>query len=84
MALQEFEAVDREAQRKKNIVRAVERVAERLGNTPAICRKSYVHPAVLDSYLDALLITHSSSASNTSSPARSKTSGPRRRPCSAC
>jgi DNA topoisomerase-1 len=56
MALQEFESVDSDAQKKKNVVRAVERVAERLGNTPAICRKSYVHPAVLDSYLDGSLI----------------------------
>jgi DNA topoisomerase I len=56
MALQEFEQVDAEAQKKKNIVRAVERVAERLGNTPAVCRKSYVHPAVLDSYLDGSLL----------------------------
>jgi DNA topoisomerase-1 len=56
MALQEFEAVDSEAQKKKNIVRAIERVSERLGNTPSVCRKSYVHPAVLDSYLDGTMI----------------------------
>ncbi|MBK9710244.1 MAG: DNA topoisomerase IB [Kouleothrix sp.] len=56
MALQEFEAVDSEAQARKNIVRAIERVSERLGNTPSICRKSYVHPAVLDSYLDGSLV----------------------------
>ena len=56
IALQEFEAIDSEAQRKKNIVRAVESVAERLGNTPAVCRKSYVHPAVLDCYLDGTLL----------------------------
>jgi DNA topoisomerase I len=56
MALQEFESVDADAQKKKNVVRAIERVAERLGNTPAVCRKSYVHPAVLDSYLDGTLL----------------------------
>ena len=33
----------------------METVAERLGNTPAICRKSYVHPAVVDSYLEGTL-----------------------------
>ena len=27
-------------------------MAERLGNTPAVCRKCYVHPAVLDAYLE--------------------------------
>jgi DNA topoisomerase-1 len=35
---------------KKNIAAALERVAARLGNTPAICRKAYVHPAVLETY----------------------------------
>ena len=52
LALDEFEAFDSEAQAKKNIVRAIEEVAKRLGNTPAISRKSYVHPAVLDAYVD--------------------------------
>jgi DNA topoisomerase-1 len=56
LALQEFEAFDSEAQAKKNIVRAVERVAERLGNTPTVCRKCYVHPAVLDAYLDGSMV----------------------------
>jgi len=36
---------------KARIARALERVAARLGNTPTICRKSYVHPAILDAYL---------------------------------
>jgi DNA topoisomerase-1 len=40
---------------KRNVVRAMEAVASRLGNTPAICRKSYVHPAVVDAYLDGSL-----------------------------
>jgi DNA topoisomerase-1 len=35
---------------KKNIVRAVKRVAEQLGNTPTVCRGSYIHPTVLKSY----------------------------------
>jgi len=52
MALDEFRKVDSKAQAKRNIVRAIEIVARRLGNTPAICRKCYVHPAVIDSYLD--------------------------------
>jgi DNA topoisomerase-1 len=34
---------------------AICEVARRLGNTPAICRKSYVHPAVVDSYLEGSL-----------------------------
>ena len=36
----------------RNIVAAIKDVALRLGNTPAVCRASYVHPAVLDAYLD--------------------------------
>jgi DNA topoisomerase-1 len=52
MALQEFEKFDSEAQAKKNIVRAIEAVSEKLGNTPSVCRKCYVHPAVLDAYLE--------------------------------
>jgi DNA topoisomerase I len=51
-ALREFSAVDSEAQAKRNVVRAVEHVAEWLGNTPAVSRKSYVHPSVIDAYLD--------------------------------
>jgi DNA topoisomerase I len=35
---------------KKNIVRAVSAVADRLGNTPSVCRSSYIHPKVLTAY----------------------------------
>jgi DNA topoisomerase-1 len=56
MALQEFTEMDDEAGRKKAIVRAIETVAERLGNTPTVCRACYVHPDVLDSYLDGSLV----------------------------
>ena len=52
IALQEFEAFDSQVQAKKNIVRAIESVASRLGNTPSVCRKCYVHPGVLDAYLE--------------------------------
>lgn len=40
---------------KKNIVQAIKTVASHLGNRPATCRKYYVHPAVLDAYLDESL-----------------------------
>jgi DNA topoisomerase-1 len=33
-------------------VQAIEAVARLLGNTPAICKKCYVHPAIIDSYLN--------------------------------
>ncbi|MEJ7762000.1 MAG: hypothetical protein WKF80_04330 [Thermomicrobiales bacterium] len=55
-ALQEFGAVDSEAQAKQNILRAIEAVAARLGNTRTICRKCYVHPAVLDAYSDGSML----------------------------
>ena len=51
-ALSELEEFDSEAQGKGNVVRAVEAVAEHLGNTPAISRSSYVHPSVIEAYLD--------------------------------
>ncbi len=56
MALAEFEHVDSQAAMKKNVKAAIEKVASRLGNTPTICRKCYVHPHVLDSYLDGRLL----------------------------
>jgi DNA topoisomerase-1 len=56
MALQEFEKFDSQAQARKNILRAIETVAKQLGNTPSICRKCYVHPAVLESYLDGAML----------------------------
>ena len=55
LALREFEAFDSEAAAKRNIARAIEQVAGRLGNTVSICRKCYVHPDVLDAYLDGTL-----------------------------
>jgi DNA topoisomerase I len=57
LALTEFEKYDSEAQAKKNVVRAVEHVAKQLGNTPAICRKCYIHPEVIQSYLSGDLAT---------------------------
>jgi DNA topoisomerase-1 len=45
-----------QAQAKRNIVSAVEKVAQRLGNTKAVCRKCYIHPAVLNAYLDGNLV----------------------------
>jgi DNA topoisomerase I len=54
--LQEFEAFQSQTQAKKNVVQAIKDVAEHLGNTPAVCRKCYVHPAVLDTYFSGGLI----------------------------
>ncbi len=43
------------AKRKRNVVAAVEATARRLGNTVAVCRKCYIHPAVVEAYLDGSL-----------------------------
>jgi len=54
--LRDFEAFDSDTQAKRNIVRAVESVAKRLGNTKAVCRKCYIHPAIFDAYMDRTLL----------------------------
>ena len=54
--LQEFKEFDSQAAAKRNVVRAIEHVAGRLGNTKAVCRKCYIHPAVIDAYLEKGLI----------------------------
>jgi DNA topoisomerase-1 len=55
-ALQEFASFDTKVQAKRNIVRTIEEVAKRLGNTTSVCRKCYVHPAVIEAYLDGTLL----------------------------
>ena len=42
----------REAER--NMIRAIDAVAKRLGNTRAVCRKYYVHPGLVRAYLQGL------------------------------
>ena len=56
MALQAQDAFENKTQAKKNVKDAISAVAKILGNTPAVCRKCYVHPAVLETYLDGDLI----------------------------
>jgi DNA topoisomerase-1 len=56
VALREFEKFDSQTQAKRNLVRAIESVAAKLGNTPAICRKCYVHPAIMEAYLDGAML----------------------------
>lgn len=51
-ALAGFDIDADETAARSNIVSAIESVAKHLGNTPAICRKCYVHPAVIDAYMD--------------------------------
>jgi len=44
------------AQARQNVVKAIESVAKRLGNTKDVCRKCYIHPAIVDAYLDGVTI----------------------------
>ncbi len=54
-ALQEIKSFDSQAAAKRNIKAAIEKVAAKLGNTVTVCRKCYVHPELIDSYLDGTL-----------------------------
>jgi DNA topoisomerase-1 len=56
MALNELESFDSAAQAKRNLRAAIEKVSGKLGNTQTICRKCYVHPEVLNSYMDGNLV----------------------------
>jgi len=56
LALRETAEFASQTEARRNIVRAIESVAERLGNTPAVCRKCYVHPGVLGAYLGGTVV----------------------------
>jgi DNA topoisomerase-1 len=56
VALKSLHVLETEAGTKKNVLRAIEAVAKMLGNTPSICRKCYIHPAIFDGYLDGSLL----------------------------
>lgn len=56
MTLSELQSFDNAAQAKRNLRSAIEKVSARLGNTPTICRKCYIHPEVLNSYMDGNLV----------------------------
>lgn len=56
MALHDLGDYQTMAQAKRNVRRAIEQVAAQLRNTPAVCRKCYVHPAILNAYLDHKLL----------------------------
>jgi DNA topoisomerase-1 len=57
LALRALRSLEHEtaAEAKRNVVQAIESVAKALGNTKAVCRKCYVHPAVIDGYLQGSL-----------------------------
>ena len=57
LALQEFEEFADKGTAAHNVAEAVKVVAEKLGNTPAVSRKSYIHPAVIEAYFDGDMLS---------------------------
>jgi DNA topoisomerase I len=56
LALKDCQGFKSQTEGKRNIVKAIEAVASKLGNTRSICRKCYIHPAVIDAYLDGTML----------------------------
>jgi DNA topoisomerase I len=54
--LEELGTFESETQAKKNVVQAIKAASTELGNTPAICRKCYVHPGIIDAYMNGSLL----------------------------
>ncbi len=55
LTLEKFPACKNQTEAKRNVSQAIKCVSSVLGNTPAVCRKCYVHPFILDAYLDQSL-----------------------------
>jgi DNA topoisomerase-1 len=72
MALSAIGPFSNEVQAKSNVRRAIEAVATRLGNTPAVCRKCYVHPEIVACYMEgALPVVHAEGNGSLRGPGRS-------------
>lgn len=50
LALKELGGAETQTEKKKKVVEALDKVAERLGNTRAVCKKYYVHPLIISLY----------------------------------
>ena len=64
LAARAFAALGEEAASPTNLKRAVEEVAKQLGNTPTVCRNCYIHPDIVDSYLDGSLVEQMASTAD--------------------
>ena len=62
-ALQRAGGFNSQREGKSKMLGAIDRVAEQLNNTRAVCRKYYIHPAVLESYLEGTLVEELSPSS---------------------
>src|SRR5689334_10538172 len=56
IALRQFGPFTSDKKAKANIVAAIDEISKRLGNTRAVCRKYYVHPAIIDAYMEGVTI----------------------------
>lgn len=54
-ALRELASFESETEAKRKVISAIDQVANRLGHTRAVCRRSYVHPAIIESFIDGTL-----------------------------
>lgn len=77
-ALLEVGTCETEKEAGKAVVEAVKRVAGQLGNRPAICRKYYVHPAVIETFLEGSLPQSLGEAVEAASDEADETGGLRR------
>ncbi|HEX6564505.1 MAG TPA: DNA topoisomerase IB [Chthoniobacterales bacterium] len=75
-ALLKMELADTKKIAKRNVIGAVETVAKALGNTPAICRKCYIHPAIIDSYMEGVLSNNLRMQAEANLSSHSKKLGP--------
>jgi DNA topoisomerase-1 len=68
--LSQIEPAESEAGRKRQVKEAVKNAAEELANTPTVCRKSYVHDAVVEAFENGVLEEYADALKNTRSPAK--------------
>ncbi|MBV9402728.1 MAG: DNA topoisomerase IB [Candidatus Eremiobacteraeota bacterium] len=71
LMLHEAPRFENDAEGKKHVVETIRQVAERLGNTAAVCRKCYVHPTVIECYLEGgrfPLLSRKQARKSTTSP----------------
>lgn len=54
-ALRELATFESESEARRKVISAIDQVAESLGHTRAVCRRSYVHPGIVDSFMDGTL-----------------------------
>jgi len=68
LVLAENEANSSETEAKRTVVAAIKQTAARLGNRPATCRNYYVHPTIIESFLDGSLAAALKAHSATNTP----------------